>query len=84
MEIAIRSIGNSKGVVIPKALLVQAGLESQAFAAITIENGSIVLRKPPTLVRQGWAEAAAAVAADGQDAPLLEAFSNDDDADLQW
>ena len=27
MELAIRNIGNSKGIVLPKPLLVQAGLE---------------------------------------------------------
>ena len=29
MEIAIRNIGNSKGVVLPKPLLAQAGLEGR-------------------------------------------------------
>jgi antitoxin MazE len=43
MEIAIRSIGNSKGVVIPKPLLSQAGLQDQATANIVVENGCIVL-----------------------------------------
>ena len=67
MEIAIRSIGNSKGVVIPKPLLSQAGLEDQTTANITVENGCIVLRKPNKNVREGWAQSAAAVAAHGDD-----------------
>jgi antitoxin MazE len=44
-EIAIRNIGTSKGVVIPKPLLSQAGLEDQATANIVVENGFIVLTK---------------------------------------
>ena len=67
MEIAIRKIGNSKGVVIPKPLLSQAGLEDQATAHIAFENGCIVLRKSAKGVRVGWAQAAAAVAAHGDD-----------------
>ena len=84
MEIAIRSIGNSKGVVIPKPLLSQAGLEDQATANITVENGCIVLSKPTKDVRVGWAQAAAAVAAHGDDDLLMGDFSNLDDSGLNW
>lgn len=84
MEIAIRNIGNSKGVVLPKPLLAQAGLEDQTTAHITVENGHIVLSKPAKAVRTGWAEAAAVVAAKGDDALLMGEFGNADDADLSW
>ena len=53
MEIAIRNIGNSKGVVLPKPFLAQAGLDGQATAIIEVENGAIVLRKPTKSVRAG-------------------------------
>ena len=39
MEIAIRNIGNSKGVVLPKPFLAQVGLEGQANAIIQVEHG---------------------------------------------
>lgn len=84
MEIAIRTIGNSKGVVLPKPLLAQAGLEGQTTASIVIENGSIVLRKPAKAVRAGWSEAAVAVAAKGGDALLMGEFGNVEDAELSW
>ena len=74
MEIAIRNIGNSKGVVLPKPLLAQAGLEDQITANITVENGQIILSKPAKAVRAGWSEAAAAVAAQGDDAMLMGEF----------
>jgi antitoxin MazE len=84
MEIAIRNIGNSKGVVLPKPFLAQVGLDGQATAIIEVENGTIVLRKPTKKVRSGWAQAAAAVSAKGEDALLLGEFGNLDDEELGW
>jgi len=84
MQITIRDIGNSKGVVLPKPLLAQAGLEDTKVADIAVENGAIVLRKPAKAVRTGWAEAAAAVAAAGSDALLMGEFGNAEDAELAW
>ena len=82
MEIAIRTIGNSKGVVLPKPLLAQAGLDDQTTANIVVENGHIILSKPAKAVRAGWAEAAAAVAAKSDDALLMGEFGNAGDAEL--
>lgn len=84
MEVAIRSIGNSKGVVLPKPLLAQAGLDDQAVAEITVEGGAIILRKPTKPVRVGWAQAAQALAAQGGDELLMGEFGNADDAELSW
>ena len=84
MEIAIRNIGNSKGVVLPKPLLAQVGLDDQATAILEVENGSIVLRKPAKAARAGWAEAAAAVSAKGGDALLMGEFGNLEDEELGW
>lgn len=84
MEVAIRIIGNSKGVVLPKPLLAQAGLDGQLTAHIVVENGAIVLSKPAKTPRAGWAEAAAAVAAKGGDALLMGEFANMEDAGLAW
>lgn len=84
MQIAIRNIGNSRGVVLPKPLLAQAGLDEGAVANVAIENGAIVLRKPVNPVRAGWADAAKAVAAAGADDLLMGEFGNADDVDLQW
>lgn len=84
MQIPIRNIGNSRGVVIPKALLVQVGLDSESAAAVAVEDGTIVLRKPAKAVRQGWAQAAQAVAASGGDALVMGEFGNDGDEALTW
>ena len=78
MEVTIRAIGNSKGILLPKPLLAQAGLEGHATATIKLENGAIVLRKPAKAVRAGWAKAAAAITANSGDDLLLGDFGNED------
>lgn len=82
MEVTIRPFGNSKGIVIPKPLLAQVGL--QDVAELVVENGALVLRKPTKAVRAGWADAAKAVAHAQGDALLLGEFGNVDDEDLTW
>ena len=84
MEIAIHNIGNSKGVVIPKLLLAQAGLEGESTALIQVVKGSIVLSKSSKPLRAGWAEAAAAVCAHGNYNLMMGEFGNADDAELRW
>ena len=84
MDIAIRTIGNSRGVVLPKPVLAQAGLLDADSAQITVEDGTIVLRRPAAPVRAGWAEAARAIAGQGDDALLMGEFGNADDAELIW
>ena len=84
MESAIRNIGNSKGVVLPKPLLAQADLEGETTALIQVENGSIVLSKSSKPLRTGWAEAATAVSAHGEGDLMMGEFGNADDAELRW
>ena len=85
MEITIRTIGNSKGVVLPKPLLAQAGLDGQKTAYIVVQNDTIILSKPITkTLRAGWAEAAAVLSAKGDDALLMGEFANMEDTRLAW
>lgn len=84
MHVSIRNIGNSKGVVLPKPLLMQAGLEDQATVELSFENNSIVLRKPTRTVRAGWAKAAALIHQKGGDEPLMGEFGNAGDTELIW
>ena len=84
MQITIRDIGNSKGVVLPKPLLAQAGLGDQSIADLSFENGAIVLRRPAKAVRVGWAAAAAAIAVQDEAGLLMGEFGNADDAELPW
>jgi antitoxin MazE len=81
-QIAIRRIGNSQGIVIPKPLLAQLGLEGQA--EMTIERDALVLRRPAKAVRAGWAAAAQKLAELKDDELVMGEFGNDEDADLSW
>jgi antitoxin MazE len=82
MYVSIRSIGNSRGIVIPKPMLAQLGLIDEAD--LTIEGGALVIRKPATPARTGWADAAKAVALVKDGEPLLGDFANEGDEDLVW
>ena len=82
MHTVIRKMGNSKGVIIPKLLLLQAGLENDV--EMSIENESIVLRAPRKKLREGWAESSKKIAEAGDDELAWPEFSNNDDEKLIW
>ena len=82
LPVTVRKIGNSLGVVIPRPVLAQAGLSDQA--ELTVEGGAIVLRRPREALRTGWAQAAQAIATQGEDELLMGEFANAGDQDLKW
>jgi len=84
MQVAIRPIGNSKGIVIPKPLLDQLGLQHETGAEMTVEAGALVLRKLKSPVRNGWAEASQKIASAGDDELAMGEFANAGDAELKW
>ena len=69
MHVTIRPFGNSRGVIIPKPLLAQVGLQDEA--EIEVQDGALVLRPLKPAARQGWAQAAQALAAAGEDQQVL-------------
>lgn len=75
-------MGNSQGIIIPKPLLAQIGLENEAV--MTFERGALVLRSPAKSVRQGWSDDAKKIAAADGDPLVLGEFPNHNDAELQW
>ncbi len=82
MKATIRKMGNSQGVLIPKPILAQLGLEDEV--EMEIENDALVIRRPRNKPRYGWAEAAKAIAEAGDDALVLGDFPNAEDENLQW
>lgn len=77
----IVSIGNSHGVRIPKPLLEQAGLAGDV--ELRAEKGRIVIaatRQP----RAGWAEAAAALRARGEDGLVNTPAPRFDSEEWEW
>lgn len=84
MHVTIRQIGNSQGVVIPKPILAQLGLNGDAGAEMTIEGDALVLRRPAQPVRTGWAEASRKIAEAGDDSLVMGEFGNALDTELVW
>lgn len=82
MIIPLRRIGNSLGVILPAPLLRQAGLEGEVD--LVVEDCALVLRRPASPPREGWAEASQRIAASGDDALVMPEFGNDGDAELCW
>ena len=84
LHVSIRQIGNSQGIVIPKPLLAQLGLSGEEGAEMTVEGDALVLRRPASPVRAGWAEAARKIAANPDDELVMGEFGNADDQELIW
>jgi antitoxin MazE len=82
MLTTIRRLGNSQGILIPKPLLQQVGLEDQA--ELRVEGDALVLRRPKAAPRSGWAQQCKEIAASGDDALVLPEFANEGDAELKW
>ncbi len=84
MRTAIRKMGNSSGVIIPKPILAQIGVETGDDLDLSLDDGRIVLAPAKRHPRAGWADAAKKIAESGDDALVWPEFGNADDADLEW
>lgn len=82
MQVSIRKMGNSHGVLIPKPILLEMGLSE--VAELTLNNGVIEIRPVKSHPRLGWAEDAQRIAAQADDALVWPALANDGDEALQW
>lgn len=85
MAPAIRKIGNSSGVILPKPALAALGVAEGGAVEFVYEPGRISIVPARRKVREGWAEAAKLIAADGLsqedidwlDAPLDDQFNSE-------
>lgn len=82
LQSVIRAIGNSKGVVIPKIILEQSGIEG--VVDMTVIEGKIILSKPKRMIRERWAQDAQSLANAGEDKLILGDFANEEDGDWVW
>jgi antitoxin MazE len=84
MRTRLVSVGNSRGVRIPKALLEQTGLAEEV--EMEIHDHSILIR-PVSKTRENWGQAFAQMARKGDDVLLDEADSPGsgwDEDEWQW
>lgn len=82
MEVAIRKMGNSQGVLIPKPLLAQIGL--QGAADLQVRDGVIEIRAIRRNPREGWADDARRLAQAEGGALVWPELANQGDAELVW
>ncbi len=82
MKAHLVQIGNSRGIRLPKPLIEQAGLGDEV--ELQVQDGAIVISRADK-TRTGWAEAAAALAQNGEDALLDQpAPTRFDEEEWQW
>ncbi|HLY44792.1 MAG TPA: AbrB/MazE/SpoVT family DNA-binding domain-containing protein [Stellaceae bacterium] len=84
MRAAVRKLGNSSGVIIPRALLEEAGVAIGDAVELTLEGGRIVLAPLQRPARAGWAAASRDLAGSGDDALVWPEFGNAADNALEW
>lgn len=84
MKTAIRKMGNSQGILIPKPFLLQTGLDV-GEVEIQVEEDAIVIRKPKKKSREGWAQACQVIAAKAAEQVIAwPLIPNDADAGFSW
>jgi antitoxin MazE len=79
----IRKIGNSRGVLIPKTMLVSCGITDEV--EMEVLGDSIMLRSTKNKPRQGWDEAFKQAITNGEEPEddLFEGIKNKFD-DIEW
>lgn len=83
MRSAVRKMGNSSGIIIPKPLLSEIGMKPGDDVELGIEGGRLFI-EVVRHSRAGWAEDAKRIAEAGDDFLVLGEFGNDDDDALTW
>ena len=86
MKSALRKMGNSTGMILPKSILEELGVGMGTEMDVVVDNGRVVATPVLRDRHQGWAEAAQVIGdAEGDDAFAdWLAFANDDDDSLTW
>ena len=85
MHLQLRRIGNSQGIILPRPVLQQAGIENEIELEVT--DGVITLRPAKLHPRAGWDEAFAKATEAGHlpDNDLFAGAANEfDQTEWQW
>lgn len=82
MQVTIRKMGNSQGILIPKPILSQVGLEGTVD--LQVKNGVIEIRPLKRNPRENWARDSQRIAQANDDKLAWPEFGNEGDAELVW
>ena len=86
MRTALRRMGNSHGVVLPKPVLAQLGVEPGGEVDLSVVEGKVIIAPlpPKRHPREGWAEASRALAESGDDGIQQEWLDVTNETDDEW
>lgn len=85
MRTALRKMGNSTGVILPRPLLTQVGLAAGAEMNVSVDGERLVLTPVRRAIREGWAESAALIANEPDpEAEEWLSFGNESDEEFEW
>lgn len=84
MRTAVRRMGNSAGIILPKPVLAELGVKAGDDLSLTMDKGRVVLAPAKMHPRSGWAEASMKIAASGDDGLVWPEFGNSGDDALEW
>ncbi len=82
MRTALRKMGNSTGMIVPRALLGEIGITTGAALDLRVEDGKLIASPVETPRRAGWAVAAEAIG--DEDTAEWRDFGNEGDTDRTW
>lgn len=85
MQTALRKMGNSTGMILPRAILAEIGAATGAAMDLRVEDGRLIATPIVPATRAGWATAAAVLGnVSTPEEAEWQAFANEDDTDLAW
>ena len=84
MRAAIRKLGNSSGVILPKSMLAEIGVAAGDPVDLSMKDGHITITPVKRRPREGWAAAFAEIGELGDEDLAWLQFGNDGDDELQW
>jgi len=82
MKLRLVSIGNSRGLRIPKAILEQCRLENEV--ELEIEAGRLIIKPVKRAPREGWDEAFKKMRSEREDRLLINDRLDLDSEDWEW
>jgi len=82
METKITNIGNSKGIIIPKAIIEQCGLTDRV--SLEVKDNCLIISPKVDNLRQGWEAAIMAAGESENDELLMEDYLEHSWDEEEW
>jgi antitoxin MazE len=84
MRAAVRKMGNSAGIIVPKPILQELGVKAGDQLEMSFEEGKLTLAPIKRHPRLGWSQAAKKIAKSGDDRLVWPEFGNTEDEACKW